>query len=122
MDCAGRQLQGNETQLSQLLLNLILNAFHAMEKSGGTLTLSTRVHEDRICVLVEDTGMGIPEDALPHIFEPFFTTKESGQGTGLGLAIVHQVTESHHGRIQVAVLPPRRWGKLTDIKAAFILY
>lgn len=101
LDCAGRQLQGNETQLSQLLLNLILNAFHAMEKSGGTLTLSTRVHEDRICVLVEDTGMGIPEEALPHIFEPFFTTKESGQGTGLGLAIVHQVTESHHGRIQV---------------------
>jgi len=101
LDCEGVTLSGNETQLSQLLLNLILNAFHAMEQSGGTLTLTTRSQEDRLCVVVADTGAGIPEDALPHIFEPFFTTKESGKGTGLGLAIVHQVVESHHGQIRV---------------------
>ena len=97
-DC---RITGNETQLSQMLLNLILNAFQAMEDGGGVLTLTIRREGEEQLLLVEDNGKGIPEDALTHIFEPFFTTKESGKGTGLGLAIVHQVVESHHGSVSV---------------------
>ena len=96
---------GNETQLSQLLLNLILNAFHAMESSGGVLTLTLLSEADECILCVADTGAGIPPEALSRIFEPFYTTKESGRGTGLGLAIVQQVTESHHGSIAVESVP-----------------
>lgn len=94
-------VSGIETQLSQLLLNLILNAYHAMEKDGGTLTLTLRRAGEQAVLLVQDEGVGIPEDALPVVFEPFFTTKETGSGTGLGLAIVQQITQSHHGTITV---------------------
>lgn len=97
-DCC---LTGDETQLSQLLLNLILNAYYAMAENGGTLTLTMETADAFAILTVADTGVGIPAEALPHIFEPFFTTRESGKGTGLGLAIVHQVVESHQGDIQV---------------------
>ncbi len=95
-------VSGSETQLSQLLLNLILNAYQAMETTGGTLTLTLREQDGQAMVLVEDTGTGIPTDVIGRIFDPFYTTKESGRGTGLGLAIVRQVAESHHGEISVA--------------------
>ena len=95
-------VSGSETQLSQLLLNLILNAYQAMETTGGTLTLTLREQDGQALVLVEDTGTGIPTDVIDRIFDPFYTTKESGRGTGLGLAIVRQVAESHHGEISVA--------------------
>ena len=98
-------VSGSETQLSQLLLNLILNAYQAMEQSGGTLTLTLQAQDGQALVLVQDTGMGIPEEALSLIFDPFYTTKESGRGTGLGLAIVRQVAESHHGDITVSSTP-----------------
>ncbi len=98
-------VSGNETQLSQLLLNLILNAYHAMEDSGGTLTLSLTREDDQAMLRVQDEGVGIPQEALPHIFDPFFTTKESGRGTGLGLAIVQQIVQSHHGEIDVISTP-----------------
>ncbi len=97
-DC---RLEGNETQISQLLLNLILNAYHAMEQRGGRLTLCVSQEAGEAVLRVSDTGVGIPQESLSRIFEPFYTTKESGRGTGLGLAIVHQVVESHHGRISV---------------------
>ena len=101
LDCRHLWLHGNETQLSQLLLNLVLNAFQAMEEDGGTLTVSTSADQSSIRLRVADTGPGIPPEVLPHIFEPFFTTKESGKGTGLGLAIVQQVVEEHRGRVEV---------------------
>ena len=98
-------VSGNETQLSQLMLNLILNAYHAMEAHGGLLTLTLSTSDEQAVVQVQDEGVGIPGEALPHIFDPFFTTKESGRGTGLGLAIVQQVTENHHGQISVDSIP-----------------
>lgn len=94
-------IEGNETQLSQLLLNLILNAFHAMEETGGVLEMTAETEQERVVLRVADSGTGIPEEVLPHIFEPFYTTKESGKGTGLGLAIVRQVVESHRGEMRV---------------------
>lgn len=105
LNCADYAVMGNETQLSQLLLNLILNAFHAMEEQGGTLTLSTEAADGALILRAADTGIGIAPETLPHIFEPFFTTKESGRGVGLGLAIVQQVTQSHHGQVEVDSAP-----------------
>ena len=62
-------------QLSQILLNLVLNAFDAMKEQGGTLTLSTSSDGENVLFRVSDTGPGIRPEVIPHIFEPFFTTK-----------------------------------------------
>ena len=101
LNCPRVRVTGNDTQLSQLLLNLVINAFQAMEGAGGQLILSTYVQDGQVCIRVSDTGPGIPGQVLEHIFDPFYTTKESGKGTGLGLAIVRQVAEDHSGTIQV---------------------
>lgn len=101
LKCPQAQIFGNETQLSQLLLNLILNSYHALEEKGGTLEIMTDADEESIHVTVRDNGYGISEENLPHIFDPFFTTKEAGKGTGLGMAIVAQVVEEHQGKIHV---------------------
>lgn len=101
LNCWDQRIQANEIQLNQLLLNLILNGFHAIGDQSGSLTITTNFNESHIHIRVEDTGCGIPEAIRDRIFEPFFTTKETGKGTGLGLAIVAQVVEDHHGRIAV---------------------
>ena len=105
LNCWDQRLTANEIQLSQLMLNLILNGFHAMEPDGGVLTLTTNFDETHIHLQVADTGCGIPTDIQSKIFEPFFTTKETGKGTGLGLAIAAQVVEDHQGKIRVDSKP-----------------
>lgn len=87
------------------MLNLIINAFQAMERDGGTLTITTGSTDSTIFFRVSDTGPGIPPDIRDKIFEPFYTTKERGKGTGLGLAIVQQVVEEHKGSISLASEP-----------------
>ena len=89
-----------EIQLSQLLLNLILDSFDAMG-GEGVLEISTSFDDCSVELVVRDTGCGIPQEVLPNIFEPFFTTKEAGKGTGLGLAIAAQMVEDHNGTITV---------------------
>ena len=101
LNCWDQRLLANEIQLSQMLLNLILNGFHAMGEEPGTLTVETSFDENNVHLRISDTGCGIPEDIRKRIFEPFFTTKEAGKGTGLGLAIVAQVVADHHGHIRV---------------------
>ncbi len=101
LQCRHLWVHGNEIQLSQMLLNLVLNAYQAMEANGGTLTVTTQQEEDAICFHVADTGPGIAPELLESIFEPFFTTKERGKGTGLGLAIVQQVVKEHQGTVSV---------------------
>lgn len=105
LNCLGQQIVANELQLDQLLLNLIINGFHAMEHTGGTLTIRTWFDEKNITMEVSDTGCGIEKAAIDHIFDPFFTTKPTGKGTGLGLAIAAQVVEDHHGTIDVVSEP-----------------
>jgi signal transduction histidine kinase len=92
-------------EFNQVILNLIINASHAIEAklkpardSGtrGTITIRTRRDETHAIVEVEDTGVGIPEEIRDRIFEPFFTTKDVGKGTGQGLAIVQSVIVKHH--------------------------
>ncbi len=105
LNCWDQRILANEIQISQLLLNLIINSFHAMEGIDGVLSIDTWFDQESIHIRLTDNGKGIDPDALPHIFEPFFTTKEAGKGTGLGLAIVAQVIEDHHGNIRVCSTP-----------------
>ena len=88
-------------QLSQILMNLLLNAAEAAS-DGGTITISAEKSEknDSVEIRVSDTGCGIPGDILPHVFEPFFTTKH-GKGTGLGLSITQSYVRTHGGDISI---------------------
>ena len=98
-------ITADANQISQVLMNLLLNAGQAMPQ-GGTITVSADKvkFEDRVEVRVTDTGCGIPADILPRVFEPFFTTKR-GQGTGLGLSISQAYVRNHHGEMEVESIP-----------------
>ncbi|MDD5040638.1 MAG: ATP-binding protein [Patescibacteria group bacterium] len=85
-------------QMKQALLNLLLNAIDAM-KSGGTLTVRTRIFDSKISISIEDTGCGIDKKDLKNIFDPFFTRKD--EGSGLGLSVVHGIIDKHNGKIDV---------------------
>jgi PAS domain S-box-containing protein len=87
-------------QMSQVVINLVINALHAMP-DGGTLRVGVLPHDGMVRLTVSDTGHGIPRDVLDKIFDPFFTTKEFGKGTGLGLTVVKGIIEEHHGTIAV---------------------
>ena len=88
-------------QVDQVMMNMLVNASHAIGEEGGTITVSTAVVKDQVEIKIADTGKGIPPEILPRIFEPFFTTKDVGKGTGLGLSISHGIIQDHHGRIEV---------------------
>jgi signal transduction histidine kinase len=90
---------GVSNQLEMALINLVVNAVHAMGEKGGTLGVATRRRGDDLEVLVKDEGPGIPERIRTSLFEPFVTTKPEGKGTGLGLSTVLMVIERHHGHI-----------------------
>jgi signal transduction histidine kinase len=98
---------GDADQLHQVLLNLTINAMHAV-KEGGRVRIRTGVVLDgqdapppAVQVAVTDSGPGIPREELARIFDPFFTTKDAVGGTGLGLAISREIVRSHHGEIRV---------------------
>jgi len=108
-------INGDDGQIQQALLNILINARDAMP-DGGTITIqSSHVHIDRrtgigeaethegeyIAVAISDTGIGMDVETRQRIFEPFFTTKDQGKGTGLGLAVVYGVVKSHGGFITV---------------------
>ena len=85
-------------EISQVLLNLLVNAAHAISDTGthGTITIRTRLIDDQVAITFADTGTGIPKDICQNIFDPFFTTKEVGKGTGQGLYISHQIVADKH--------------------------
>ncbi|MGA9529202.1 MAG: ATP-binding protein [Terriglobales bacterium] len=94
-------------QLSQILMNLLLNAAQATAEGGRiTVSASPLPSGDAIELRVVDTGCGISPEVLPHVFEPFFTTKR-GKGTGLGLSITQTYVRSHDGEIQIESMPHR---------------
>jgi len=91
----------NREEIQQIVLNLVLNAEHAIGDAHGTIGLrtSTSAHEHRL--EVRDDGPGIPPDLRGRVFEPFFTTKEVGQGTGLGLSIALGIATAHGGGLEL---------------------
>jgi signal transduction histidine kinase len=94
----------NETRLTQVFVNLLLNAAHASTSSGaplGEIRVVTMTESDRAVVEVQDDGIGIPPDALPRIFEPFYTSKPVGLGTGLGLFISRKIVSDLGGTLEV---------------------
>ena len=96
---------GQEGALNQAILNLIVNAAHAIQYKGpnkGIIVLRTGFDKENVRLEIKDSGSGIPENIRDRIFEPFFTTKEAGRGTGQGLALVHDiVVNKHGGRIEL---------------------
>ncbi|MDZ7632811.1 MAG: ATP-binding protein [Gemmatimonadaceae bacterium] len=111
-------INGDATQMQQLLLNLCSNAEHAMRRTnGGMLRVSVdtvvmpdprlAAHHPNLLpgkyvrLSVRDTGVGMDDDVRQRIFEPFFTTKPIGEGTGLGLAVLHGIVLAHHGSVHV---------------------
>ncbi len=96
----------DRNRIEQVFVNLILNALNAMP-NGGTLKLKslTAPEKDAVCIEIEDSGDGMPEEALPHIFEPFFTTRRAQGGIGLGLSVVKNIIDMHSGKIEIANRP-----------------
>ena len=97
-------IQISSTELQQVVLNLINNAIDAMEKTGGTIIIKTKIstiEKNHLVVSIEDSGPGIPKDNLDRIFDPFFTTKAVGKGTGLGLSICYGIIQKMGGKIDV---------------------
>ncbi len=107
-------VNADPTQMHQVIMNLCTNAYHAMMKTGGVLTVSLDtalkipsshnpegfpVAGPQLCLTVRDTGHGMDEQTLTKAFDPYFTTKEIGRGTGFGLALVHAIVDEHHGLI-----------------------
>jgi signal transduction histidine kinase len=90
---------GVSNQLETALINLVVNAVHAMGEKGGRLDVGTRKRGDAVEIWVKDEGPGIPERVRASLFEPFVTTKPEGKGTGLGLSTVLMVIERHNGSI-----------------------
>jgi two-component system, cell cycle sensor histidine kinase and response regulator CckA len=107
-------IDADSAQVEQMLLNLVVNAQHAMP-DGGQLLIETsnvsltdqylRTHIEAqvgkyVCLTISDTGTGMSQDVQDRVFEPFFTTKTNGEGTGLGLAMVHGIISQHGGYIR----------------------
>lgn len=92
------------SQINQVVMNLLVNAAHAIENTG-TITIRTRCEGDQVTLEIEDTGKGIETQHLNRIFDPFFTTKPVGKGTGLGLSLSFNIIEKHHGEITVISAP-----------------
>ncbi len=117
----GAVVMADATQIQQVLMNLCINARHAMRRKGGLLTVRlANVDLDEkaaaeVCpvlipgpyveIVVEDTGEGMDDVTVERIFEPFFTTKKPGEGSGMGLAVVHGIVTDHAGAISVSTSP-----------------
>ncbi len=109
-------VMADATQLHQIAMNLITNAYHAVEKANGGIFIQlkeVKLTNDElknshlkpgqyVMLSVSDNGIGIPRDCINKIFEPYFTTKETGKGTGLGLSVVYGILTEHKGDIKVS--------------------
>jgi signal transduction histidine kinase len=91
------RIAGDSNQLLQVCLHIINNAVHAMTESGGTLTLTTRRHDDSLCLDFSDTGPGIADPE--RVFDPFYAARPVGRGSGLGLSACYGIVREHNGNI-----------------------
>ena len=108
LDDALPAIIGDQDQLIQVFVNLMVNAEHAMREqdSPRALAVSSASDPGHVVITIRDTGPGIDPDVLPRIFEPFFTTKEVGAGTGLGLAVSFGMVAAHGGLLEAIAQPP----------------
>ncbi|MBU8872035.1 MAG: PAS domain-containing protein [Gemmatimonadales bacterium] len=120
LNAGDAKILADPSQISQVVLNLATNAFHAMEDLGGILTISINLMPgsslepeipaklrglELVEILVGDTGCGMTPEVMDRLFDPFFTTKEVGKGTGLGLSVVHGIVVAHQGEILISSEP-----------------
>ncbi|MDM8517161.1 response regulator [Desulfobacterales bacterium HSG16] len=112
-------VMADHTQVNQIIMNLITNAFHAMEDDGGILTIRLKEKDftsdilpspdlstgTYVCLTISDTGIGMDKSIKEKIFDPYFTTKEVNKGTGLGLSAVHGIVKSSNGKVRVESEP-----------------
>jgi two-component system NtrC family sensor kinase len=99
---------GDANQMRQVLLNLFVNAMHAMEgRPGSKLRVAARAENGRVVVEVADNGPGMPAEVQDRVFEPFFTTKGENKGTGLGLYVSAGILERHGGALTFESKPDR---------------
>ena len=112
-DCG--MVMADPTQIHQVAMNIVMNAYHAVEERGGTISVSLKefvckaqdssgidLEPGQYAVLsISDNGHGMSSDLMDKIFEPYFTTKEKGKGTGLGLAVAYGIIREHKGTIKV---------------------
>ena len=89
------------SQINQVVMNLVVNAAHAMGDARGKITIRSGTMGANVWIEVADNGTGIPEENLTRIFDPFFTTKAIGKGTGLGLSLSYGIMQKHDGSIEV---------------------
>jgi signal transduction histidine kinase len=110
LDLAAKEptLTGDEIQLRQVFVNLLLNAVQAIDGKGGAIRVTSRDEEAHVVVEVADDGPGISAAAAARIFEPFFTTKPRGEGTGLGLPTARRIAELHGGGLELVETRPGR--------------
>ena len=94
-------VSGNDQELSQVMVNLLINASHACDNKGTITVVTQGEADDTVWITVRDTGKGVKKKDLERIFDPFFTTKPVGQGTGLGLSVGYGIIKRHHGDIRV---------------------
>jgi len=101
-------VQGNPIQLEQVFINLLTNARDALSEvpeARKKIRIVSSLERDRIRIVFEDTGPGIPAEIAKRVFDPFFTTKEVGTGTGLGLSITYSIVKEHGGDISLSKTP-----------------
>ncbi len=108
------KIRANSSEITQVLVNLIVNASQAIPDKGR-IQISSRLDDEMIELKVSDTGSGIPDAIINKIFNPFYTTKEIGKGTGLGLSISHRIVKEHGGTISVSSNP----GEMTEFVMRF---
>lgn len=100
-------LQCRAVQISQVLLNLLSNAYDAVhEREGGWVEIDARVEGTEVVLSVTDSGTGIAPEVANRVLDPFFTTKDVGEGTGLGLSIAKGIIEDHRGRLEYVANSP----------------
>jgi len=96
-------LEADRDKVKQVILNLLSNAIK-YNRANGSVIISGNYNDTEISIGIQDTGMGIPEDSIPHLFEKFYRVREhegKATGTGLGLSICKQIIQGHNGRIEV---------------------
>jgi histidine kinase len=108
LDDSAPKIYGDNLSLEQLFINLILNSKDAIlakknmySDFNGLIKVISTFHNNKVKLIIEDNGSGIPKDVIPKIWSPFFTTKKKGQGTGIGLSLSHRIIEDHNADVSI---------------------